>query len=81
VQASRLASFELLTESVALTGPEKFLRKATCVSVFFSQKSPKVARCQSVKTIDVYKQSMQLKHLFVLELHQQVLQLQFVLGS
>jgi len=31
VQTTRLAeSFELLTSSVALTGPEKFLRKATC---------------------------------------------------
>jgi len=45
VQATRLAtSFELLTGSVALTGPEKFLRKTTCVSVFFSRKSPKPAR-------------------------------------
>jgi len=32
VQATRLAaSFELLTRSVALTGLEKFLLKATCV--------------------------------------------------
>jgi len=51
VQATRLAaSFEPFTRSVALTGPEKFLRKATCVLVFFSRKSPKAAGCQSVKT-------------------------------
>jgi len=38
VQATRLAeSFELLTRSVALTRPEKFPRKATCVLVLFSQ--------------------------------------------
>jgi len=36
VQTKRLAaSFETLTGLVALTGPEKFPRKATCVSVFF----------------------------------------------
>ena len=53
VQASRLAeSFELLTRSVALTGPEKFLRKATCVSVFFL-KSLISARRQSVNA-DVF---------------------------
>jgi len=52
VQATRLAvSFETLTGSVAYTGPEKFLRKATCVSVFFSRKSPKVAGCESVKHV------------------------------
>jgi len=50
VQATRLAAyFETLTESVELTGPEKYQRKATCVSVFFSRNSPKVTRCQSVK--------------------------------
>jgi len=50
VQATRLAvSFELLTGLVALTGPEKFSRKATCVSVFFSWKSPIAAGRQSVK--------------------------------
>jgi len=41
-------SFKLLIRSVALTGPEKFPRKATWVSVFFSQDSPKAAECQSV---------------------------------
>jgi len=44
VQATRLvALLETLTGSVALTGPEKFLRKATYVSVFFlryPQKQP-----------------------------------------
>jgi len=36
VQATRLAaSFEPLPESVALVRPEKFPRKALCVSVFF----------------------------------------------
>jgi len=50
VQATWLAvSFQTLTRSVALTGTEKFLHKATCVSLFFSQKSPKAAGCQSVK--------------------------------
>jgi len=50
VQTTRLAtSFETFTGLVALTRPEKFPRKATCVSVFFSQKSPKAARRQSVK--------------------------------
>ena len=49
VQAARLAaSFETLTGSVALTGPEKFPHKATCVPVFFPWKSPKVAGRQSV---------------------------------
>jgi len=52
VQATRLAvSFKLLTGSVALTGQEKFPHKATCVSVFFSQTSPKAAGRQSVNTI------------------------------
>jgi len=38
VQTTRLAaSFELLTGSVALTGPEKFPRKATCDPVFFCE--------------------------------------------
>ena len=44
------ASFDTLTRSVGLTGPEKFRHKATCVSVFFSRKSPKAARRQSVNT-------------------------------
>jgi len=36
VQTTRLAkSFELLTVSVALTGPEKFLHKATCDPAVF----------------------------------------------
>jgi len=48
VQATRLAtSFELLTELVALTGPVKIPRKATCVSVFvFLRKSLKPAGYQ-----------------------------------
>jgi len=46
-------TFETLTGSVALTGPEKFPRKAMCVSVFFSQKSTKAAGCQSVKLVFV----------------------------
>ena len=50
VQATRLAtSFETLIGLVALTRPEKFPRKAMCVLVFFSQKSPKLAGRQSVK--------------------------------
>jgi len=50
VQTARLAaSFELLTGSVALTGREKFPRKATCDLVFFSQNSLKAAGRQSVK--------------------------------
>jgi len=49
VQATRLSTyFGTFTGSVALTGPEKFPRKATCVSVFFSGKSPKAAGRQSV---------------------------------
>jgi len=51
VQATRLvAFFETLTRSVAYTRPEKFPCKATCISVFFSQKSPKSAGCESVNT-------------------------------
>jgi len=50
VQTRRLAaSFDTSTKSVALVGPEKFPRKATCVVVFFFQKSPKAAGRQSVK--------------------------------
>jgi len=46
----RLAeSFEPFTGFVALTGPEKFPRKATWVLVFFSRKSPKPAGRKSVK--------------------------------
>jgi len=38
VQATRLAeSFQLLTGSVALTGPEKFQRKAMCNPAVFSR--------------------------------------------
>jgi len=49
MQTTRLAaSFETFSGSVPLTGPEKFPRKATCVSVFLSWKSPKVAGRQSV---------------------------------
>jgi len=49
VPATRFAaSFELLTRSAALTGPENFPHKATCVSVLFSRKSPKLARHLSV---------------------------------
>jgi len=52
MQAIRLvASFELLTRSVAFTGPEKFPRKAMCVSVFFSRKSPEAAGRQSFKDV------------------------------
>jgi len=48
VQTRRLAtSFEPFTGS--LTRAEKFLHKATCVSVFYSRKSPKAAGRQSVK--------------------------------
>ena len=44
VQTRRLAaSFDASTRSIALTDREKFPRKATCVSVFFS-KIPKSAR-------------------------------------
>ena len=50
MQATRLAaSFELLTGSVAFTRLEKFPRKATCVSVFFSRKSAVLVGHQSVK--------------------------------
>jgi len=49
VQTRRLAaSFEPFTKSVALPRPEKFPQKATCLSVFFSRKSPRAARSQSV---------------------------------
>ena len=49
VQTRRLAtSFDISTRSVTRTRAEKFPRKATCVSVFFSQKCPKAARRQSV---------------------------------
>jgi len=45
MQATRLAApFELLARSVALTEPEKFPRKATCISVFFFVKIPKTGR-------------------------------------
>jgi len=37
VQTTKLAeSFELLTRSVALTGPEKFSRKAMCDPAVFA---------------------------------------------
>jgi len=50
VQSRRLAtSFETFTRSVEHTGPEKFLRKATCVQAFFFWKSPKAAGRQRVK--------------------------------
>jgi len=45
---SLAASFELLTGSVAFAGLEKFPHEATCISVFFSLKSPISARRQSV---------------------------------
>jgi len=38
------ASFETFTRSVEHTGPEKFLRKATCIQVFFFPKIPKTSR-------------------------------------
>jgi len=45
VQTRKLAvSFETFTRSVEHTGPEKFLRKATCVEVFFFPKIPKTTR-------------------------------------
>ena len=53
MQGTTLAvSFETTTTtgSVALTGAEKFPCKVMCVSVFFSQKSPKAAGRQSVKS-------------------------------
>jgi len=50
VQTRRLAaSLETFTGSVEHTGPEKFPRKATCVSAFFLRKSPKAAGRQRVK--------------------------------
>jgi len=50
VQDTRLAgSFELSTGLVALTGPEKFPRKATCILVVVSRKSLISAGRQSVK--------------------------------
>ena len=55
LQATRLAtSFELLTESVALTGLEKFQRKAMWVSVFFSRKSQILARRQVLNTFTAW---------------------------
>jgi len=52
VQTRTLAvSFDILTRSITLTGAVKFLCKATCISVFFSRKSPKPARRQSVERI------------------------------
>jgi len=42
VQTTRFSvSFELLTGSVALTGPEKFPRKASCDQVFSSRNPQK----------------------------------------
>jgi len=40
-------NFDTLTRSVALTGPEKFLRKAMCICVFFSEilKSCRTPKC------------------------------------
>jgi len=50
VISTRLAvSCELLTGSVAFTGPEKFPRKATCDYVTFSRKSLKAARRKRVE--------------------------------
>ena len=50
VQTRRLAaSFKLLTRLVALIRPDKFPRKPTCTSVFFSRKSPKATRHQKAK--------------------------------
>jgi len=54
VQTTRLAeSFELLTMSVALTGPEKYLRKATCNSAIFAwttwiNPGAKVLKCRKI---------------------------------
>jgi len=55
VQTTGLAeSFELFTGSVALTGPEKFPRKAMCVLVGFFLKSQKAAGRQSVERVMTY---------------------------
>ena len=52
VHSRRLAaSFDTSTRSVICTGAEIFPCKATCVSVYFFQKSPFSAGCQSVKWI------------------------------
>ena len=52
VQTRRLAaSFEPFTGSVALTEPEKFPCKTTCVSVVFTRKSPKAARRRSINFV------------------------------
>jgi len=49
VQTRRLAaSFETFTGSVEHAGPEKFLRKATCVQVFFP-KIPEKADAKELK--------------------------------
>jgi len=50
VQATRLATpIETLTGSVALTRAEKFQAKPHAFQCFFSRKSPKAARRQSVE--------------------------------
>jgi len=57
VQSTRLAeSFEPFTESVVLTGPEKFLRKAMCDPAVFLQTAwinpgAKVLMCLGMKNI------------------------------
>jgi len=53
VQATRLAtSFEPLTGSVALTGPEKFLCKVMCVSVFFLKNPRKWPDAKVLNTVE-----------------------------
>jgi len=55
VQATRLAmSFELLTVSVVLIGPVKFLCKATCVSVFFCENPRKWPNAKVLMDIYYY---------------------------
>ena len=55
VQTTRLAeSFELLSGSVALTGSEKFLRKATCDPAVFFANHLNLLGCESVKDVWEY---------------------------
>jgi len=52
VQTTRLAeSFELLTRSVELIGPDIFQRKTMCNPVVLVQKSSNPTRRQSVKRV------------------------------
>jgi len=49
-------SFDASTRSVTRTGVEKFLRKATCVSVFFFSKILESARVPVLKVTNIVKQ-------------------------